>query len=219
MTVNKVMYIIKKKKNMEDLRKLSFDYAEKNASEILVNAVAKAYEDGYRDGYRARESELPVNILDGTTEYVDLGLPSGTLWSKNYEREGDDLKCLPYDTAITYNIPTRDQWNELYENCDWDFLYIPFGNISKLKEVICIGPNGKSIHFPVFGIKKPSMREKERHCMFWINELNCVNNNHGRKCVDMRKTDFIDDKKGIFKAEVNEVFSGHMLPLRLVRHR
>lgn len=199
---------------MENLRVLSFEYAKVKSNELLANVIAQAYEDGYQDGYKARESELAVKLLDGETEYVDLGLPSGTLWSKNYEKEGDDFKCLPYDTAKTYNIPTREQWDELYENCEWSFDY----NYDNVSMMFCTGPNGNVIQFPVFGIKQPGGTVlKWRHCIFWLNNKMAVDlskegdekNGHG----------YPNDKVATFHAEISELFPGYALPLRLIRNK
>lgn len=217
---------------MENLRELSFEYAKVKSNELLANVIAHAYEDGYQDGYKARESELAVNLLDGETEYVDLGLPSGTLWSKNYEKEGDDFKCLPYDTAKTYNIPTREQWDELYDNCMfnikcavvWDNSVIPHRGEDSLEEVIVTGPNGNSIHFPVFGINLPIGKEKYNHCLFWLNELCNEKQEHEKESVDMYlckqwHTTGRKDKIGRLQAEVTGTFSGYALPLRLVQNK
>lgn len=59
--------------------------------------------------------------------YVDLGLPSGTLWKKYTEGTGnvDDRTnsgYYSYQEGITKfgkSIPTRDQWEELYQYCTW----------------------------------------------------------------------------------------------------
>lgn len=217
---------------MENLKNKSFDYAERKTFDLLAHAIAQAYEDGYRDGYKARESELAVNFLDSETEYVDLGLPSGTLWSKNYEKEDDELKCLPYDIAQTYNIPTRKQWDELFEHCMfnikcvvvWDNSVVPHRGEDSLDEVIVTGPNGNSIHFPVFGIDLPSGKEKCNHCLFWLNESCNEKQKHEKESVDMYlckqwQTTGRKDKIGRLQAVVTGTFSGYALPLRLVRNK
>ena len=55
-------------------------YASGKASVMIDKAIAQAYADGYRDGYADREKEIPINLRENKTIYVDLGLPSGTLW-------------------------------------------------------------------------------------------------------------------------------------------
>ena len=50
-------------------------------------------------------------------QYVDLGLPSGTLWKKWNE---DNL--YEYQDAIKQfgnQIPTKKQWEELMNSCQW----------------------------------------------------------------------------------------------------
>ena len=77
---------------MIELKEKAGIYAEENVINVLKEAFAKVYADGYRDGYKDREDEIPVDIRGNKTEYVDLGLPSGTLWSTDYERDGEK-KC------------------------------------------------------------------------------------------------------------------------------
>ena len=71
---------------MIELNEKAGSYAEANVINVLKEAFAKVYADGYRDGYKDREEEIPVNMRPNQTKYVDLGLPSGTLWSDDYER-------------------------------------------------------------------------------------------------------------------------------------
>ena len=66
---------------MKELIEVANNYAENKTNEVLTSAIAQAYADGYKDGYRDREEEIPVDIRFKKTEYVDLGLPSGTLWA------------------------------------------------------------------------------------------------------------------------------------------
>lgn len=63
-------------------------------------------------------------------EYVDLGLPSGTLWAKEdiFEIREDDGHRLyyveSYDNAIKKfgdRLPSKEQWEELFNECDWEY--------------------------------------------------------------------------------------------------
>ena len=77
-------------------------------------------------------------------EYVDLGLPSGTLWKDKNEDGG----FYRYDEAISkYGsaLPTKEQFEELKYSCQW----IWTGNGYKV-----IGPSGKSIFLPAEGYRK-----------------------------------------------------------------
>ena len=74
-------------------------------------------------------------------KYVNLGLPSGTLWAAE-NAEG------PYyyypDALATYgnSIPTKEQIEELIDNCEWTWDKTGYK---------VVGPNGKSIFFPALG--------------------------------------------------------------------
>lgn len=52
--------------------------------------------------------------------YVDLGLPSGTLWKK----ESESVQWNTYDKVISeYGdaVPSQVQWEELINNCTWTY--------------------------------------------------------------------------------------------------
>lgn len=73
-------------------------------------------------------------------DFVNLGLPSGTLWKKNNE-EG----LYTFDQAILFfggQLPTKQQWEELQKLCVW--IWIEGG-------YKVIGPNRESIFIPAIG--------------------------------------------------------------------
>ena len=78
------------------------------SNDFFSQVVAQAFADGYRQGYKDREDELPVELRENKTEYVDLGLPSGTLWSSTFEKNGNDLLFIPLKDALNNCIPTID---------------------------------------------------------------------------------------------------------------
>lgn len=78
--------------------------------------------------------------LSISAQYVDLGLPSGTLW-KNANENG----FYNYENAIIRfgnNMPTKWQWAELKGYCTWRWT----GQGYKI-----IGPNDNSIYLPAVG--------------------------------------------------------------------
>ena len=127
---------------MKELENVAANYAVGKANEAIDKAIAQAYADGYRDGYKDREEEIPVDLRNNKTEYVDLGLPSRTLWAKEFEKTGNDFLYLPYIQAKDYNLPTRSQWEELVKYCRWGW----YGNVFR-----CTGRNGKTLDFPQTG--------------------------------------------------------------------
>jgi hypothetical protein len=182
-------------------------YAVEKTNEVMVKAIAQAYADGYRDGYKDREEEIPVDLHDKKTEFVDLGLPSGTLWAKDYETDDNDKTIyLPYHTAEEYQLPTEEQWNELLEICRWKGEYSSSGLF--FYGVTCIGPNGNSIYLR----SKGYVQDKEilyGGIYFWIsdngdtNEKNAIHVSEGTKRIPEK--------------EIVNFFSGYKLPIRIVR--
>ena len=72
--------------------------------------------------------------------YVDLGLPSGTLWKNQTEED-----FYTYDEAINRfgkNLPSKGQWEELMDKCKWTWNGCGY---------IVTGPNGYSIELPAMG--------------------------------------------------------------------
>ena len=82
-----------------------------------------------------------------TVEYVDLGLPSGTLWAKtNYGSASPEQfgkECTVEE--LPEGLPTYEQAYELIEKCE--FSPIMFVDFSKGWRVT--GPNGNSLFFRV----------------------------------------------------------------------
>ncbi len=77
------------------------------------------------------------------TSYVDLGLPSGTLWKATDEKGG----FYTYDDAVSKygsQLPTESQFQELIDYCTWTWT----GHGCRV-----VGPNGKSITFRAKGHK------------------------------------------------------------------
>ena len=84
-----------------------------------------------------------VNYRTIPQGYVDLGLPSGTLW-KN-ANEGGDNALYTFDEAVSRfgnKLPTKQQLEELKNKCTWTWT----GSGYKVT-----GPNGNSIFLPAAG--------------------------------------------------------------------
>lgn len=200
---------------MIELNEKAGTYAEKNVINVLKEAFAKVYADGYRDGYKDREEEIPIELRGDQTEYVDLGLPSGTLWANNYETDDKEVLYLPYEKAAKYNLPTEEQWDELLTVCkligDTSSSGLTFYGVN------CIGPNGNSIKLKSKGYLEDSKNVGAINfgggrVYFWIQD-----NEEGIEkkaiCINSWKR----NDAGI--DVVKKVFSGYKLPLRLVKQK
>lgn len=195
---------------MEELREKAINYVEENVNNVLKEAFAKVYADGYRDGYKDREEEIAIDLHDGEMEFVDLGLPSGTKWSSDYKQDGNDRDYLPYGRAELLNIPTQEQWEELKDNCKWEF---DIDNAYDLCKARCVGPNGNILQFERTGKKNISNESEIWEVFFWIkdskegNDKGAVHMYNGGKRNKYRNVITI----------IEDFFSGYKLPVRLVK--
>jgi len=195
---------------MKEIKEVSINYATEKTNEVLVNAIAQAYADGYRDGYKDREADIPVDLLSSQTEFVDLGLPSGTLWSGDFLKVNDKREYLPFSKAESLCIPTEEQWNELLDICKWEF---DIDRSYDLCEARCVGPSGNSLRFERTGKQNINSHSETWEVFFWIKdtkegfEKNAVHMYNGGKKLQSKNA----------KTEIESFFSGYKLPVRLVK--
>lgn len=125
--------IQKDKSHCGKINKVSYYPATKEQRELLFSKIK---ESGY-EWYAGRKELKKID-----NEWVDLGLPSGTLW-KSTNEEG----YYNYDEAVkTFGdkLPTEEQFKELKNNCVWEWR----GNGCKVT-----GSNGNSIFMSAFGYR------------------------------------------------------------------
>lgn len=184
---------------MKELKELSANYATEKTNEMMSQIVAQAFADGYRMGYKDREDEIPVELRDVKTELVDLGLPSGTLWSFDFEKNNSELIYAPYESTHNLIIPTQEQCSELFSNCK-------FSNKDGI--VYCVGPNGNYIKFDFAGYKviENEPATYTTASVFWIKDCNEKSENTAR----------ILNMRGL-QLDTYKEFCGNKLPIRLVQ--
>ena len=92
----------------------------------------------------ACESNTPDGGSKTKDDYVDLGLTSGTKWKAINESNDYGNSVFFYWAIESFekNIPTKEQWEELIDECTWTWTYRGY----KL-----IGSNGNSITLPAGG--------------------------------------------------------------------
>lgn len=189
---------------MKELKETSSNYAMERSNDLFSQVVAKVYADGYRQGYMDREDEIPVDLRESKTEFIDLGLPSGTMWAKEFEQDGDKVHYLPYCDASTLSLPTEEQWNELLSFCRWEFTYV--NDFSRKYD--CIGPNGKVITFKSYGFHKvDGIIVQGERIFFWLKD---PSEEPDKKLVYM----YYD--RGQIK-NISKSFMGFKYPVRLVQ--
>lgn len=193
---------------MENLNERAANYAAEKANELLANAIAQAYADGYRDGIKDRDE----GIVSPNLEFVDLGLPSGTKWAENFLMEDNGVSYLPYKDAALMNIPTKEQWDELWSSCQWEY---DLDDSRKLLKAYCVGPNGNVIVFETTGYIEAVSISHSYMVKFWIKDCRDVDEKHSAT-IFFGGTN--NRRRGLENA-TSDLFSGCRLPVILVRKK
>ena len=105
--------------------------------------IQKAAEEARRAAEEARKAEEARRAALRAQGWIDLGLPSGTLWKDQNEAGG----FYSYDQAMAKfgsSLPTKEQLEELKNSCRWT----RNGNGYKVE-----GPSGESIVLPAAGCR------------------------------------------------------------------
>ena len=131
---------------------------------VTIGAMAQSqYFYEWKNGKYVQRSLAEVDSITFTLpetpeiedKYVDLGLPSGTLWADRNVGADSPEACGAYftwDETDYANIdngcrmPTKDEINELIDNCTWTWV-----SQNGVKGQKVTGPNGRSIFLPAAG--------------------------------------------------------------------
>lgn len=187
-----------------DIQEKANSYAEVKAKEAITKAIAQAYIDGYKDGYKSGQENIKTECNDA--EFVDLGLPSGTLWASDYLRDANgNISFVTYEEAKNYSFPNVEQWEELNSFCKWLVKDLIDG-----KQIQCVGPNGNYIFFSTTGLIKANSYVNKSYIYMWLMDegkstsKNCIKINYDKDCTPT------------FNRKLTVSFCGFKLPIRLV---
>ena len=111
-----------------------YDKSTDDYTELKPESVKGKCKEMASSLFGAMSSNSLMRKTQISSDFVDLGLPSGTLWKKENE-DG----YISYDQAKKFygnSVPTKEQWEELKNNCLWTWT----GNGCRVK-----GKNGESI--------------------------------------------------------------------------
>lgn len=183
-----------------DIQEIANSYAEGKANEAITKAIAQAYVDGFKDGYKSGKENIKTECEDA--EFVDLGLPSGTLWSSDFVKDENGEICyFTYEEALQYKIPTIEQYNELTSTC----LRKGFkDNLDQYRGVYFLGTNGNMITFNKTGKLGFNVITNQDISYFWL-----INDSESNYKMSAYLASSNNSKTG--------VFCGFKLPVRLVR--
>ena len=177
----------------------SKEYAKGKALDAMTAAIEQAYADGYNDGLKHYENERLESIVDGI-EYKDLKLKSGTRWASSYVMDNEQVGKFTYEEASKLNLPTKEDYEELFYNCAKDY------NLAKgNKGIKFTGKNGEELIIPYVKINELQDIIKSEYFAFWLKD----EGDEARKLYAyMRLTNSCDTPK---------LFMGYKLPVLLVR--
>lgn len=183
-----------------DIKEKSREYAEGKAVEAISAAIEKAYFDGYNDGLKHYENERLESFVDGV-EYKDLMLESGTMWAAGYVRDNGLIGLFSYIEASKFNLPTKEDFEELCRDCAIDnYLYTNNHGIK------FSGKNGEKIELPFIKVDGiTSDLGMPQYIAFWLKD-------EGDNPQKMYAR--VNDQKKIIDSQV---FMGYKLPVLLVR--
>lgn len=185
--------------NIEEKAK---SFAEGKVLNALNQAIEEAYAQGYLDGYKDGQEDIPIEQQKSKTEFVNLGLPSGTEWASEDESDDDGFTIYaPYCKAEKKNLPTEEQFKELIDTCVWQTRRSSSGIF---EGYIVIGPNGNHISLYAGGYYEADTKCSS-DCNFWLKSEG-ENNEKDAACCS-----FGDNLR------TSTYYSGYRLPIRLVR--
>lgn len=147
------------------------DYNEllEKANEVYKNCVTDAEKRRLESIFPELKVVLSESKIDENykNQYVDLGLPSGTLWAKcNVGAENPweyGNHCRFEKAYYMENVPSSINFQELINNC----VFVR-GKMHDVKGLYIIGKNKNSIFLPAAGqIYKDKFDNKITHGRYW----------------------------------------------------
>ena len=121
--------------------------AELVGKKIQTTTTYKAPTISYSSS--SSSSSTPTPASQPQSEYVDLGLSSGTVWKRT--NEGGNYTRYDFNDAVSRfrgKLPSYEQWMELKNSCRWSWT-TQDGVVGQK----AYGPNGNSIFFPAAGFR------------------------------------------------------------------
>ena len=192
-----------------DISSRAAEYAGGKAVDCLTKAIEQAYKDGYLDGFKDGKELASDCISTGEVNYVDLGLPSGTLWSDDYVMRDGEVLYWAYGEASKKSIPSEEQFNELLKNCEWRC-----AREGKLLVAKCIGPNGNVLRFRGDGKLEGDVCTTDDVYFWLLSDIESENMNK-RTAGYM----WLNNEQTKLSPGRISCFVGMGLPLRLVKSR
>ena len=110
------------------------------------------------------------------------------------------------------NIPTKEQWDELWSSCQWRY---DLDGSRELLKAYCVGPNGNVLVFETTGYIEAVSISHSYMVKFWIKDCRDVDEKHSAT-IFFGGTN--NRRRGLENA-TSDLFSGCRLPVILVRKK
>ena len=153
---------------------IKLDIAKTDANRLLLSMEKNKRLEVLQTYSYKQKLTVSVNELNDTVEeFVDLGLPSGTLWAscnvdaKIPEQPGE---LYPWHECHHWSLPSREDFEELKTECVWTFC-----TVKTITGCLVQGPNGNVIFLPCAGLRKPNESSRDwnvRGCYWTATEVN-----------------------------------------------
>lgn len=178
-----------------DILEKAKSYAEEKAIKGINALVEQAYIDGYNDGMKHHENEMLDRIKDGV-EYIDFGLETKTLWSKELLSDNGFCREMTYLEASKLDIPTKEQFEELFSQ----YCKVEYNNANDRG-----GFEFKNIHGDLMFV-----RGFINNKLFWLKDDE-----------DSTERNYASIKllNGKWEPVVKKIFMGEKLPVMLVMNK
>ena len=183
--------------------------AKKYAQDRIISLLEQAVADAYVKGYNAACEELnnekgKIVEVDGL-KFIDMDLPSGTLWCTELYGESYLSKghLMNFQEAVKYSLPTWDQCLELFRECK-------VTNNKKNDGIVILSKSSKKISLrSISGVYPYDFQD--RFISFWLNAQSS-----SAYCA---MTEDLDKKKdgAIIHVSRKWKFEGDKLPILLVK--
>lgn len=160
-----------------DILEKAKKYAEGKALEAITSALEEAYANGYKAGWEDSEMSARNIVCDGV-EYVDLHLPSGTLWSAKYlsDKSGCPIH-LSYNEAVKLSIPNKEQYEELLK-----YTQRIAHNTKNTSGTDYLGREGKILFLPNSTFFMASNFNSANSPLFWLKDSEYIDDD--RLCAN-----------------------------------
>ena len=157
-----------------NIKELSKEYAEGKALNAITTAIEEAYAKGYKDGYTQAVSDTKKNIpneLESGIEFVDLGLPSGTLWATT---NIDITKINKQSLREHIGMVLQDTWlfsDTVYENFVRQIAgnALQAGSSETLKESVERSERRQKLEKQIASLQNKIRKEKQLNKQIQIN--------------------------------------------------